>query len=683
MEFISDLYLKKQPPATVLVDEENHIYRARAAADGLIDMPMMPKLGDDERTLRHLWLKATEENASKRIFGARPVIQVHTKEIKTAHHDKKKWVSYELGDYKWWDYQQARDLSIRTAALLRSHDIGSKDRVFFFAKTSAPWMITAQASFLLGASITTGYDSMPADAIASIIDQTEPKAIFTETTLLKVVMGAYELLDKKKHVPLVLYVGTDEGANDLSIFKDKMDKSTTTLVSLQAMYDGTEDEEAHENDVHDLDELMSAAIAPNDLALIMFTSGTQGTPKGVQLTHANILAAIGGAHHLIVDWLLQDDHIYIGYLPLAHVLEFVVELVMITLAIPIGYAGVRTLMGESVTGPQGQGKGKGDLACLQPTILAGVPAVWERIKKGVENELDKKGWAVRSAFHAAMELKWQMLQYFGKENRLTRMLDSTVFAPLRHLTGGHLIYGLSGGAPISLETQKFVSSALCYMVQGYGLTECCGLASLTYPALGATVGIIGPPSPSIEFKFMDVPDTDYKAANGTGELLLRGPSLMTGYYKLPDITKEAMTPDGWFRTGDVARLNDDGTVKIIDRAKYLVKLNHGEYIALENIESKYRGDCRQIKNICVIAWSSKDYIIAVVEPTDDDVEKASLLKDLQATAKKTGCNRAETVKDIIVTRNVNWMEEYATTSGKIKRRDVEKAHEEEINNLYK
>lgn len=214
------------------------------------------------------------------------------------------------------------------------------------------------------------------------------------------------------------------------------------------------------------------------------------------------------------------------------------------------------------------------------------------------------------------------------------------------------------------------------------LTECCGLGAITVPSLGMVTGVIGPPSPSIEFKLVDVPETDYKAENGCGELWIRGPSLMRGYYKLPDLTKEAITEDGWFKTGDVANLNDDGTFAITDRAKNLVKLSHGEYIALESLESKYRNSHR-IKNICIIANSDKDYIVGVVEPSDKNTDKDELLKELQHTAKESDCNRAEIIKDIVITKDVEWADKFLTTSGKLKRKDIEKEYKDDIEKIYK
>ncbi|CEP10091.1 hypothetical protein [Parasitella parasitica] len=672
MEHIKGLFLGNQPNPTIEVNAKEHIFRSRHAEHGFVSTPLMPELKKEECTISRVWKDTVKANSNKPVFGNRPLIKIHSKETKSSENGKsKKWSYFELGDYEWMSYCEADEKVKKVASILQKHGLRHGDIVILFCKTRAEWMITALACFSMGLVITTAYDSMPAESVNHIIKETEAKAIFTETSLFGTLNKAYAELDKESQPKFVFYAGKEfEAPEEVKKFKDgKADD--VEIMPFHEVVDSETDAEHVEPDVKP---------KPDDLALIMYTSGSTGPPKGVELTNANIIAATGAAEYLVIELIQNEDHRYIGFLPLAHVLEFLVEFIMISMGVPIGYGSIRTLMNDFVCGPDGEGKGEGDLKVLKPTIMAGVPAVWEKIRKGVESKLDKQHWAVKKIFNAAIEMKWQMLQFFGKSNAVTDTYDSIIFGAIRDVTGGCLKYGLSGGAPVSFETQKFITSSLCFMLQGYG--ECCGLAAVTLPSFGMITGVIGPPSPSIEFRFVDVPDTDYKAEDNVGELWLRGPSLMRGYFKRPDLTKEAITSDGWFKTGDIARLNKDGTFAITDRAKNLVKLAHGEYIALESLESKYR-NCNNIKNICLIADSDKAYIVAVVEPADDDVDKDKLLKELQQTASSSGCSRVETVKDIVVTRHVDWQKEYLTTSGKIKRRDIVKENKKEIDEIYK
>ncbi|KAI9031689.1 hypothetical protein CLU79DRAFT_729632 [Phycomyces nitens] len=674
MEYIKSLFLETPESATLLIDKENHIYRNRHSLDELISSPLFPRLGPSELTVSKVWESVTDTNSSKKGFGRRKIVKIHNKEVPADPNDPeskpKKWSSYELEEYSWITYGEAKKRTEKIAACLKKRGFKSGDVILLFAKTREEWMLMAMACFSLGVVVATAYDSMPADAISHIIKETDPKSIFCETSLLNVLNKALGMISEEHKPKLILYVGLEEESPGAVESFRKAQTNDAELIHFDTIY---ESENSTSTDT---------AVKPDDLAIIMYTSGTSGAPKGVELTHANIVAAMGAAEYLVVDFLKEEDnHCYVGFLPLAHVLEFLLEFIFITMGIPIGYGTIRTLMDDGVCGPGGHGKGTGDLKALRPTILAGVPAVWERITKGVSSQLDKKHWAVQSIFKAAVEVKWQMLNFFGKENDITRALDKTIFSSVREATGGRLIYGLSGGAPISFDTQKFLWSSLCYMLQGYGLTECCGLGAVTLPSLGIVTGLVGPPSPSVECKLVDVPDTDYKADNGIGELWIRGPSIMRGYHKRPDITKEALTEDGWFKTGDVAHFTETGSIAITDRIKNLVKLSHGEYIALESLESKYRNS-NEIKNICLIANSERSYIIGVVEPKNDSVDKDSLLRELQETAKKSGCSRVEIVKDILVTRNEDWASEYLTTSGKLKRRDIYKSNKDEIEKIY-
>ncbi|KAI9272018.1 membrane dipeptidase-domain-containing protein [Sporodiniella umbellata] len=660
---------------TTLVDSDQHIYRNIQSKDELITCPIRPKLNEEERLIGNLWKKTVEADENKRVFGGRALIKIHTNEVPSKDGDKKpkKWSFFELEDYKWLSRKEANKKVQTVASAFQKAGLEKGDIVLLYCKTRLEWMITAIGALTVGLIITTAYDAMPADSITHIIKESEAKAIFTETSLLGTLNKAYEELEKTEQPKFVIYTGEEfEAPDEVQAFKSQKADDVNIV---------------HFRDLEEVEEVkIKESPSPKDLALIMYTSGSTGAPKGVELTHANIIAAIGAAERNVSTFMSEESDVYIGYLPLAHVLEFLIEFTLIIFGVPIGYGTARTLMNDSVSGPNGEGKGEGDLKCLKPTLMAGVPAVWEKIRKGVEDKLKKQNWVVRQAFYAAIEAKWQLLKLLGGPNALTATYDSVLFSQIGDVTGGKLRFGLSGGAPVSLETQKFINSTLCFLLQGYGLTECCGLAAMTIPELGLLTGAIGPPSASIEFRLVDVPDTDHKAENNEGELWLRGPSLMRGYYKRPDITEEALTSDGWFKTGDIAQLNSDGSFAITDRLKNLVKLAHGEYIALENVESKYRNSS-SIKNICLVADSNKSYIVGVVEPSDDNADKDSLLKELQQTAKSSGCNRVEIVKDIVVTRKIDWSKDLMTTSGKMKRKDqvmtVGKDKKEPINRVHK
>ncbi|KAI8143759.1 membrane dipeptidase-domain-containing protein [Fennellomyces sp. T-0311] len=576
---------------------------------------------------------------------------IHKQNTKDKEGNTKQWIKYELDDYQWTTFESAKEITDKVAGWLQEQGLQAGDRMLIYSKTRPEWMLMALACCASGIVISTAYDSMPPESVAHIIEETEPKAILTEISLMGTLNKAKAKASGKHEPSFFVYTGEEfEGADQLDEFKSQHQDVNVTHWD-DIVRDGSSSSKRKRQ---------QASPKPDDLALIMYTSGTTGAPKGIEMTHGNVVAAMGAAEYLVMDLLDHGQHCYIGFLPLAHILEFILEFILISTGIPIGYATARTLMGDSVYNEHG--KGVGDLESLKPTIMAGVPAIWERIRNGVLHELEKKHWTLRKAYEAAISLKWEMLCFFGQENIITRAFNATMFAPIRAKLGGRLMYAVSGGAPLSVDTHKFVTSTLGFLLQGYGLTECTGLGAITIPALGMVTGVIGPPSPSVEFRLVDVPETDYKAENGMGELWIRGPSRMRGYYRRPDLNEEALTEDGWFKTGDVAQLRNDGCFAITDRAKNLVKLSHGEYVALESLESKYRNN-KSIKNICIQADSDKDYIVAVVEPANKDADKDDLLKELQETARQADCNRVEIIKDILVTRDTEWAESFLSNSG--------------------
>jgi len=294
---------------------------------------------------------------------------------------------------------------------------------------------------------------------------------------------------------------------------------------------------------------------------------------------------------------------------------------------------------------------------------------------------------------------------------LSQIADSAVLSNVKAATGGKLRLALSGGAALSRETQEFLSVALVTMLQGYGMTESCGMCAILPPEM-MQYGAVGLPVPSIEVKLLDVVETGYLSTNNPpqGEVCIRGPSVTKGYFKRDDLNNDEtiFTKDGWLRTGDVGQWNPDGTLSLIDRIKNLIKLSGGEYIALERLESTFKA-CNYVSNICVHATADAKQPIAIIFPHEnnlrhalqaksisvdehahlsilchDEKVKDLVLKECNAIGKKNGFKPMETLQAVILTPD-EWTPEsgLVTAAQKIQRKKIADAFDKEIKEAYK
>ena len=427
-----------------------------------------------------------------------------------------------------------------------------------------------------------------------------------------------------------------------------------------------------------------------DVACIMYTSGSTGKPKGVILTNDNLIATIASVTMLLKPYLNQSDS-YLAYLPLAHILEFVVECYMMYYGIAIGYGRVKTLTSNSVR------KCEGDLVAFRPTLLVGVPAVWELIRKGIVSKVQAASATKKKLFGMSM---------WAKSNNvplLKQFAESVVFKSVRAQTGGRIRYALSGGAPIARETHQFLNTALTTIIQGYGMTESSAMCALMTPEFFC-YGSVGCPMPSVEVRLVDVPEAGYFANKNPaqGEVWIRGPSVTQGYFKRPEITEEAITKDGWLRTGDIGQWDEQGTLSLIDRKKNLVKLSGGEYIALERLESTYKA-CNFVSNLCLVASSDAKQPMAVVFPREDNLRAAlednnkqdiahlelsnlchdkvvqnMMLKKLNEVGKEAGFANMELLQCVVLIPE----ELPLTAAQKVQRKEVEKKYADLIKKVY-
>jgi len=245
----------------------------------------------------------------------------------------------------------------------------------------------------------------------------------------------------------------------------------------------------------------------------------------------------------------------------------------------MGYGNPRTLVDTSVRNC------KGDIREFKPTILVGVPAVWETVRKGVLGKVNASNPIVKNMFWAGMKAKSAALASGipGSES-VAGLLDSVIFNKVKDATGGRLRICLNGGGAISTETQRFISLAITPMINGYGLTETCGMGAITDPGAW-TDEAVGEVTGSVELKLVDFADAGYYATNNPpqGEVWIRGAAVTEGYLDLEEENRESFTKDGWFKTGDIGEFDNKGQLRIIDRKKNLVKTQGGEYIALEKV----------------------------------------------------------------------------------------------------
>ena len=332
-------------------------------------------------------------------------------------------------------------------------------------------------------------------------------------------------------------------------------------------------------------------VLPGQLASIIYTSGTTGEPKGVMLTHTNFCS---NTTDVGCDFSLRSrDDVALSFLPLAHVYGRTLDYLYLFLGVPIAYVGAVENIAQA-------------LKEIRPTVMAAVPRVFEKIyarliEQGSANTGLKKKlftWSIDVAERAA---PWRCGD--ASAGPLLKMqwalADKLVYSKIREGTGGRLRIVCSGGAPLSKALAEFFWSVGVPIYQGYGLTETSPIVSSNFPR--NRVGSSGQPIPNCEVKIAD-----------DGEILVRGPMIMQGYYKQPDATREVIDENGWFHTGDVGYLDKDNYLFITDRKKDLLKTAAGKFVAPQPIENALKTS-PYILNAMVLGDRRK-FVVALVVP---------------------------------------------------------------------
>ena len=418
------------------------------------------------------------------------------------------------------------------------------DRVSIHSENSTEWLICDQAILSIGAVNVAIYTTQPADQISYILQDSEAKVHIVSGDLLY-----DDTIDQLKKVSSLTAV--------ISIMPTKHEdvKSWDEILAMG--------EALHQEQPELFNELRNA-IEPEDLANINYTSGTTGVPKGVMLTHMNLASnTIASAQRMPFSAHELDGPRVLSYLPLAHMLERIVAYLVM-------HSGATMYFVEDVQ------EFRSDLVTIKPIYFATVPRLLEKIFTGLKTRGQEFSGVKKQLYYWALHLA----ETYDPEHPPTgldaakmKFADMMVYKKIREGMGGNVIGMMTGGAALAPSLMRFFNGIGYKCGMGYGLTETSPVMTACLPDQ-IRIGSAGKPLEDVEIRIAE-----------DGEIQTKGPNLMKGYYKMPEKTEEVMTDDGWFCTGDIGHLDDDGWLFITDRKKAMFKLSTGKYVAPQPIEN--------------------------------------------------------------------------------------------------
>ncbi|PGG99818.1 long-chain acyl-CoA synthetase [Blastomyces parvus] len=642
---------------------------------------------DSINTVYDIVKRGAAKFGNAKCMGSRELLQVHkeTKKVKKMVDGQeqevdKEWSYFELSGYNFISFNEYEKLTLQIGAGLRKLGLAKGDRLHLYAATSDRWLATAHGAISQSMSIVTSYDTLGEEGLRHSLLEARSKALFTDPQLLG---SLIKPLIHAKCIKVIIYNNTrllqEETLNSL-----KSAHPGVTLISFQELRKLGED--------NPID-----PVPPNaeDMGMIMYTSGATGPPKGVPLKHKHVVAAVAGIDSLIGNYISPSDTV-LTFLPLAHIFEFVFEHCALFWGSPMGYGNPKTLPDLSTRNC------KGDIRELRPTLMVGVPAVWETVRKGVISKVEQAGLISKNIFWTAFYLKRALTnRQFGGSD----ILNSIAFKKITEATGGRLRFVMNGAGPIATETQEFISLVIAPMVIGYGLTETAAMTSVSDP-WGWRGEPLGDIPGCVEIKLVDFAEAGYftKSDPPQGEIWVRGNSVMEGYYKNETLTAEVMTADGWFKSGDIGQWDENGHLRVIDRKKSLVKTLNGEYIALEKLESVYRS-ASVVGNICIYAASDRAKAIALVVPIEQALKdmaaangiknqdlgelvhdkklRSIVLQSMQAIGRKAGLTGLEIIEGLVLVEEP-WTAQNGLTTAteKLNRKGIRDKYSTEIDEAY-
>ncbi|KAL1996393.1 hypothetical protein VTN49DRAFT_158 [Thermomyces lanuginosus] len=689
--YIQPRMVKKGPftveaPGYEPVEGETIPRRIVAAKDKLVETP-----DEDTKTTFDIVRRGAKVFGNAKCVGARRLIKTHVenKKVKKVVNGveeevEKQWTYYELSGYSYLSYNEYEKLVIQLGAGLSNLGLTKGSRLMIYAATSLKWLSTAHGAASQSITIVTAYDTLGEDGLRHSMVQTKSEGIFLDPSLFPSLLNVLKAAGDAANIKYIIY------NSDGEVKQEHLDRLASEYPNIKVLDWEALRKSGEENPVEPV------PPTPEDLCCIMYTSGTTGPPKGVPLTHKNVIAAIAGVTVNVGPYVGPGDSL-LAYLPLSHILEYVFENVTMYWGGTLGYGSPKTLSESSVRNCHG------DIKEFRPTVMVGVPAVFETVRKGILAQVNKSSALARNLFWGALSAK-EFLLSRGLPG--SGVLDSVVFKKVKEATGGRLRILMNGGGPVAKDTLKFISYAIAPMISGYGLTETTAMGALQDP-FAWNPNALGEPPASIEVKLVDFPEAGYTVKNKPfpqGEIWIRGASVTSGYYENEEETKAAITEDGWFKSGDIGEFDEHGHLRVIDRKKNLVKTLNGEYIALEKLESVYRAS-PVVANICVYAAEDQNKPVAIIVPAepallklaaengikDEPVEKlihnekvkSLVLKELQNYGRQGRLKGIEIIDGVVLAEEEwNPQNGFTTAAQKLQRKKIVNKYRADIDRAY-